>query len=86
MRISRWNGPFGMGWVAFVIVLLVVNFVVGGLATRYVLEYWGTYVRQERVDMPLLPCMFAGLFVGEVTMPAAIATFIMSAFLDSPAY
>lgn len=87
MRISiRKNGPFGISWVVLVVALLVINLVAGGLTTKYILDYWGTFIKNERVDMPLFPCMLAGLLVGEVTIPGALATFILSAFLSNPAY
>jgi hypothetical protein len=79
-------GPFGISWVVLVVALLVVNLVAGGFTTKYILDYWGTFVKSERVDMPLVPCMLAGLFVGEITIPGALATFILSAFLSNPAY
>ncbi|MFY9486137.1 MAG: hypothetical protein WBH42_00025 [Bacillota bacterium] len=86
MRIFGLKEVSEVGCVAAIVILLVVNFVIGGFTTRYVLEYWGTFVRQTRVEVPLFPCMLAGLFLGEVTIPAAIGTFIISAFLDNPAY
>jgi len=75
-----------MGWVKFMIALLIINFIVGGFATKYIIDFWGTYVGRGRVDVPLLPCMIAGIFFGEVTIPGAIGTFIMSLFLDNPGY
>jgi len=82
----RWGVGCGIGWVVFVVAIIVFNVVVGGYATKYVLDYWGSYVRGTHVDMPLVPCMLAGLFVAEAAVPAAIATFILSAFLNNPAY
>lgn len=76
----------GVSWVAFVIAFIVFNLVVGGFATKYVLDYRGSYARGTHVDMPLVPCMLAGLFLGEVAVPGALATFILSAFPENPAY
>lgn len=64
-----------LGIIAFV---LLLNVVFGGLATEYVVEYWASYARQTPVDVPFGPCVVAGLFLGELTIPLAIVTWVLS--------
>lgn len=59
-------------------VILLINLLVGGLATEYVVEFWASYLKGVPVDVPFLPCAVAGLFLGEITVPAAIATWVLS--------
>ncbi len=66
----------GMGIV--IVVILLINLLVGGLATEYVVEFWGGYFKGVPLDVPFLPCAVAGLFLGEITVPAAIATWVLS--------
>lgn len=64
--------------VLIFLVILVLNLIFGGLATRYVIEFWGTYFKKVPVSAPLLPCCVAGVFLGEFTIPIAIITWIIS--------
>ena len=61
-----------------IVVILLINLLVGGLATQYVVEFWGSYFKGVPVHVPFLPCAIAGLFLGEITVPAAIATWVLS--------
>jgi hypothetical protein len=66
--------------MVFLLVLLI-NLLVGGLATEYVVEFWAGYIKGVPTDVPFLPCAVAGVFLGEFTIPAAIATWILSFIL-----
>lgn len=58
--------------------LLVINILLGGLATEYVIEFWMSYAKGVPVDVPFLACALGGLFVGQFTIPGAIATWLLS--------
>lgn len=60
---------------------LVVNLVFGGLATEYVVEFWGSRSKGVPVDVPFGVCVIAGLFLGELTIPLAMVTWLVSFFL-----
>ena len=60
------------------LVILAINASIGGLATEYVVEFWASYLKGVPIDVPFLPCALAGLFLGEVTIPAAVVTWILS--------
>ena len=64
--------------IVVVLVVLVVNSLVGGLAVEYVVEYWATYIKGVPVDIPFLPCMGVGLFFGEFAIPLAFITWLFS--------
>jgi hypothetical protein len=66
--------------VTFGCVLLIIAFNVclGGFATQYVVDFWGSYMTHKAVRVPLLPCAIAGLFLGEVSVPAAVVTWLIS--------
>ena len=71
----------GVGGCAILLLVLVFNILVGGYATEYTLETWATYVKEAVVDVPFLPCALAGLFLGEIIVPLAIATWIIFLFI-----
>ena len=58
--------------------ILILNVLLGGFCTEYVVEYWGTLIKGAPVDVPFLPCAVAGLFLGEITIPAAALTWVFS--------
>jgi len=60
------------------LMLVMINGFIGGLATEYVVEFWGSHFKGVKVDVPFLPCMVAGLFLGEFTIPAAIVTWLLT--------
>lgn len=60
------------------LIVLLINIFLGGLATQYVVEFWASYIQKVTVNVPFLPCAIAGLFVGEFTVPAAIVTWVLS--------
>ncbi|MGO9530802.1 MAG: hypothetical protein ACLP3B_06445 [Syntrophobacteraceae bacterium] len=67
-------------WMLFVLVvvgIIVVNVWAGGYAVQYVLQFWGTYLQHKPVTVPIFPCMVAGCFLGEISIPAAICTWVL---------
>lgn len=76
----RERGSVGL-IVAIFLVVVIVNLTIGALCTEYVVEYWASYSKGYAVDVPFGPCIVAGLFLGELAIPAAIVTWIMSFFL-----
>jgi len=67
----------GGGALGCFFIILFLNLVLGGLATEYVLETWLTYLKETLIDIPFWPCAIAGLFIGEITIPLAIFTWII---------
>lgn len=67
--------------VGCVLFVLLLNITVGGLCTEYVLEYWLTYFKGTVIDLPFWVCALIGLFGGEILIPAAIITFLLSLVL-----
>lgn len=59
------------------VLLLVVNLLIGGFATEYVAEFWSAYFGHPK-DLPFWIAAVAGLFLGEITIPLAILTWIFS--------
>ncbi len=76
MRILAGIGVLGA--IGLVIVLVIFNILIGGWATQYTVQFWASYIKGVQVSVPFLPCAFAGLFLGEVAVPAAIATLVIS--------
>ena len=67
----------GGGCLALII-LIIFNITIGGLATEYVFETWVTYFKEAPVDIPFWVAAIAGLFIAEVTVPAAIVTWLLT--------
>jgi len=67
--------------IGFVLVVVIVNLTIGALCTEYVVEYWASYSKGYAVDVPFGPCIVAGLFLGELAIPAALVTWIASFFM-----
>lgn len=63
--------------VAFFVVLFVLNVAFGGLTTQYVVNYWVPKYINEKFHADFLPCAVAGLFLGEVSIPAAVITWLV---------
>lgn len=61
-----------------VVILLVINVLLGGVSTQYVVEFWGGYIKQTPVDVPFWICAVSGLFLGQFTIPLAIITWLIS--------
>ena len=61
--------------------ILVVNVWIGGWSVQYVVDFWGTYIQHKQVQVPMMPCCIAGLFLAEISIPAAVVTWILSFIL-----
>ncbi|NCN07746.1 hypothetical protein GW933_03560 [Candidatus Falkowbacteria bacterium] len=61
-----------------VLVFILINLLLGGICTEYVVEFWSSYFKEVAVDVSFWPCALAGLFLGEITIPLALFTYIMS--------
>ena len=61
-----------------ILVVILFNITIGGVATEYLVEFWASYLKETTVNVPFLPCAVAGLFLGQITIPAAIATWVLS--------
>lgn len=72
--------------MGILILVLIFNFSVGGLATRYVIEFWASYFRREKTTIPFFGAALAGLFIAELTIPIAIGTFLISHFIQNDDY
>jgi len=68
----------GLSGCGCVVVVLIINVFWGGIATQYVVEFWAGYIKNRPVDVPFLPCALAGVILGEITIPAAVATWLLS--------
>ena len=66
--------------------VLLLNLVIGGCATEYVIEYWASLLKSAAVDVKFGLCILLGLFLGQFMVPAAIATLIISAISGNPYY
>jgi len=71
MKLFRLSG-------SLLLIFLIINLLIGGLATEYVVEFWGSVIKGAPMDVPFFPCAIAGLFLGEFTIPAAAVTWIIS--------
>lgn len=71
-------GTLAGGGCGVFIAILVLNILLGGVCTHYVAEFWGTYLQHKPVSVPFWPCAIAGLFLGELTIPAAAITWVLS--------
>lgn len=63
---------------AGLLVMFLINLLLGGLATEYIVEFWAGYAKGVPVDVPFFPCAIAGLFVGTAAIPLAVATWVLS--------
>ena len=69
------------GIIGIIALFLVLNILLGGVSVQYVINFWGTYLQNKPVHVPFLPCMIAGLFLGEISIPAACLTWVLSFIL-----
>ncbi|MCK9223344.1 MAG: hypothetical protein PHV61_06985 [Limnochordia bacterium] len=63
----------------WVLLFILLNVTIGGMATKYVVEFWTDFLGNP-ISVSLLPAALAGLFVAPVTLPLAIATYIINLF------
>lgn len=74
MRLRGFLGTLG----TIALIILASNIIFGGIATKYVVEYWGPSLKHAPVHVPFIPCAIAGIFVGEFTVPGAVITWVYS--------
>lgn len=55
---------------------LAIAILIGGYATKYVIDVWGTVLKKRVVDVPLFVAVILGLFVSAFTIPAAVITWL----------
>lgn len=63
---------------SIVLAILILNLLLGGVCTQYVVDFWATYIQHKPVTVPFWPCAIAGLFLGEIAIPAAALTWVLS--------
>lgn len=57
--------------------IFVLNLFLGGFCTQYVINFWAPKLVEHAVNAPFWSCALAGLFFGEITIPAAILTWLL---------
>ena len=72
---------FKLGMFRVILIVLVINLIVGGLATEYVVENTMTVIKDKPVDVPFFPCAVVGLFLGEILIPLAILVWFIMLFI-----
>lgn len=60
------------------LMVLLLNVTIGGLLVRYDVQFWASYFKGTQVAIPMFPCAIAGLFLGEIALPVAIITWLLS--------
>ena len=75
---SNQTAVAGGGTCILILFIMAFNFFVGGYATEYVVETAHLWIKGVPVDVPFIPCAFAGLIVGEFTIPLAILFFLFN--------
>lgn len=68
----------GVTVIAF---LVALNVSIGAWATQYVVAFWTHVIKGVAIHIPYLPAAVAGLFLGEVVIPAAVGTWVLSFIL-----
>lgn len=58
--------------------IIIVNLLLGGFATKYVVEFWMLYAKGIIPHISFLLYEAAGLLLGQITIPAAILTWLFS--------
>ncbi len=66
--------------VLTIVVLLVLDFFLGGIALHYDLEFWASYAKGHAVIVPFLPCLLVGLVpqVAGLAIVVALVTWVLS--------
>lgn len=68
-----------MFFLAYIIMpILIVNVLLGGFATKYIVEFWMFYVKGITPHISFFFYEAAGLLLGQITIPAAILTWLFS--------
>lgn len=63
------------------LIFVAINLIIGGLCAEYVFEYWLSFSSGKPVDIPFWVAALVGLFLGELTIPAAFITWLLSFFI-----
>lgn len=71
---------FGSATLIIFVLVLAFNFVIGGWATQYVIETWGTVLKHHPVHASFMMSGLLGLLVGEIAVPVAIVTWVILLF------
>ena len=58
----------------------VLSLILGGISTKYVVEFWLGYVGQP-VVLPWLPALLVGVFTAQVMVPFAVVTWFLAFFI-----
>lgn len=66
-----------------ILIVLIINLLIGGVATDYFAEYWLSHFKGEVVEIPFWKSAVAGLFLGEFTIPFAVLTLIFGPLITS---
>jgi hypothetical protein len=61
--------------------IILLNGLLGGCATEYLVEYWATLIKGRPFDLPFAAAFGVGIFLAEVTIPLAILTWCISFFM-----
>lgn len=65
------------GGLFIFITLIILNIALGGLTVQYTLNYWVPKITHEKFEAKFWPCAVAGLFLGEISIPAAAITWLV---------
>jgi len=68
------------------LIALMINLMIGGCTTEYIVEYWASLIKQTPVDISFIPAIIVGMFFGTFTIPAAAITWIISMVASNPYY
>jgi len=83
MRIRVKNNE-GLGLflaVCFGALLIAVVLALGGFCTEYVIEFWGSYLKGQPVDVSFGLCVLLSLFLGETPVPLAVLTWVIASMM-----
>lgn len=78
LRFRNPQAALGFGGCLLILGVLLLNVFVGGLAVEYTIEFWVPRATGHAVDVPFFAAAIAGLFLGEIAIPAAILTWILA--------
>ena len=60
----------------------MLNLSLGAFCSEYVVESWAPYVLDRTLEVPFFPhAVVIGLFLGELTIPAAVITFVVMSLM-----
>lgn len=74
------------GYCGCILLVLLFNILLGGVTTQYVAQFWGGYFTHQAVTIPFFVCALVGLVLGELTIPLAAITWLLSFIIHAPGY